>query len=93
MYLELALGQYFQSGNISIWEGISPYMKGIGITVILINVLMLSYYNTLQAYALYYLLNSFQLTVPWSSCDQPWSTSQCLRSVNSSCKSSDRLKE
>jgi solute carrier family 6 serotonin transporter-like protein 4 len=54
--------------------------KGIGITVILINVLMLSYYNTLQAYALYYLLTTFRWPLPWSGCDQPWSTDQCLRS-------------
>jgi solute carrier family 6 serotonin transporter-like protein 4 len=38
---------------------------------------MLSYYNTLQAYALYYLAYSFQSPVPWSSCDKPWSTSEC----------------
>lgn len=38
---------------------------------------MLSYYNTLQAYALYYLAYSFQSPVPWSSCDKPWSTSVC----------------
>lgn len=29
MYLELAAGQYFQSGNITIWGKMCPYMKGI----------------------------------------------------------------
>lgn len=77
MYLELAAGQYFQSGNITIWTKMCPYMKGIGFSVVIINVLMLSYYNTLQAYALYYLAYSFQSPVPWSSCDKPWSTSEC----------------
>lgn len=82
MYLELAVGQYFQLGNVSIWAKLSPYMKGIGYSVILINVLMLSYYNTLQAYAFYYLVNSFRFSgVPWSSCDQPWSTDQCQKSL------------
>lgn len=28
MYLELAAGQYFQSGNITIWGKMCPYMKG-----------------------------------------------------------------
>jgi solute carrier family 6 serotonin transporter-like protein 4 len=54
-----------------------PYMKGIGYSVVIINILMLSYYNTLQAYALYYLAYSFQSPVPWSSCSKPWSTSDC----------------
>ena len=45
--------------------------------MVIINILMLSYYNTLQAYALYYLAYSFQSPVPWSSCNQPWSTSEC----------------
>ena len=51
MYLELAAGQYFQCGNITIWGKMNPYMKGIGYAVFIINILMLSYYNTLQAYA------------------------------------------
>ena len=85
MYMELAIGQYFQLGNISIWAKLSPFLKGIGFAVILINVLMLSYYNTLQAYALYYLINSFRWSVPWSSCDQPWSTDSChLSEINKS---------
>jgi SNF family Na+-dependent transporter len=77
MYLELAIGQYFQSGNITLWGRLNPYMKGIGYAVVLINILMLSYYNTLQAYALYYLGHSFQSPVPWSLCSKPWSTKNC----------------
>ena len=78
MYLELAVGQYFRLGNISVWAKISPWMKGIGWSVIIVNVLMLSYYNTLQAYALYYLAFSFSGTqVPWSSCDKSWNTPLC----------------
>lgn len=63
MYLELAAGQYFQSGNITLWGKMNPYMKGIGYAVVIVNILMLSYYNTLQAYALYYLGHSFQSPV------------------------------
>lgn len=88
MYLELAAGQYFQCGNITIWGRLSPFMKGIGYAVLIINILMLSYYNTLQAYALYYLGFSFQSPVPWSRCDKPWNTKNChtrsIESINSS---------
>jgi solute carrier family 6 (neurotransmitter transporter, serotonin) member 4 len=77
MYLELAMGQYFASGNISIWNKINPYMKGVGYTICIINLLMLAYYNTLQAYALYYLAFSFSSPVPWSRCDKEWNTQYC----------------
>jgi SNF family Na+-dependent transporter len=78
MYLELALGQYFQIGNITIWSNISPLLKGIGYSVIFINILMLSYYMTLQAYALYYLVFSFRSQVPWSTCGNTWNTFKCI---------------
>lgn len=81
MYLELAAGQYFHCGNITIWSRMAPYMKGIGYACVIINILMLSYYNTLQSYALYYLFYSFQSPVPWSVCDREWNTNLCtLRS-------------
>lgn len=82
MYLELAVGQYFQLGNISIWTKISPHMKGIGFAVVIINILMLSYYNTLQAYALYYLFNSFKSPLPWSDCLHEWNTDNCHLRTN-----------
>jgi hypothetical protein len=78
MYLELAAGQYFQSGNITIWAKMAPYMKGIGYTCVIINILMLSYYNTLQSYALYYLFYSFQSPVPWSVCGREWNSPNCI---------------
>lgn len=78
MYLELALGQYFQIGNISIWGKIAPYMKGIGYSVILINISMLSYYMTLQAYAIYYFLYSFNLKPLWSRCGNAWNSADCV---------------
>lgn len=84
MYLELAAGQYFHCGNITIWSRMAPYMKGIGYACVIINILMLSYYNTLQSYALYYLFYSFQSPVPWSVCDREWNTHQCTLKTNSS---------
>lgn len=79
MYLELAAGQYFRCGNITIWSKMSPFMKGIGYSCVIINVLMLSYYNTLQSYALYYLFYSFESPVPWSVCDREWNTPLCTQ--------------
>ena len=80
MYLELAIGQWFQSGNISLWGKINPYFKGLGFSVLIVNAYILSYYNTLQGYALYYLSYSFQSPVPWSSCERHWNTKHCINS-------------
>lgn len=82
MYLELAAGQFFHCGNITIWGKMVPYMKGIGYSCVIINILMLSYYNTLQSYALYYLFYSFQSPVPWSSCENKWNSEHCSQRNN-----------
>ena len=36
------------------------------------------YYNTILAWALYYLSMSFKSTVPWSRCDGWWNTERCF---------------
>ena len=35
------------------------------------------YYMVLIAYCFYYLIASFQLIVPWSTCDNWWNTPLC----------------
>ncbi|CAB1347675.1 unnamed protein product, partial [Coregonus sp. 'balchen'] len=64
-YMELALGQFHRSGCISIWKHICPIFKAF-------------YYNTIMAWALYYLLASFRPTLPWTTCSNPWNTVNCL---------------
>jgi hypothetical protein len=35
------------------------------------------YYMVLIAYCFYYLIASFQMIVPWSTCDNWWNTAMC----------------
>ncbi|XP_042899384.1 sodium-dependent serotonin transporter [Parasteatoda tepidariorum] len=87
-YLELALGQYYKSGCITIWDKLCPMMKGIGCAICFIDLYMGMYYNTIIAWAFYYLFASFTSELPWTKCDNAWNTPHCLtlaeRSLNAS---------
>ncbi|XP_058531948.1 sodium-dependent serotonin transporter isoform X2 [Ochotona princeps] len=76
-YMELALGQYHQNGCISIWRKICPIFKGIGFAICIIAFYIASYYNTIMAWALYYLISSFTDQLPWTSCQNTWNTGNC----------------
>jgi hypothetical protein len=43
---------------------------------------MAMFYNTIIAWAVYYLILSFQKEVPWKRCSTPWNTLCCLPSDN-----------
>ncbi|XP_077167412.1 sodium-dependent serotonin transporter isoform X1 [Paroedura picta] len=76
-YMELALGQYHRNGCISVWRKICPIFKGIGYAICIIAFYIASYYNTIMAWALYYLISSFTEELPWTSCNNPWNTKSC----------------
>ncbi|GAB6026864.1 hypothetical protein CHUAL_013470 [Chamberlinius hualienensis] len=77
-YLELALGQFQKSGCLTIWTKICPILKGIGYAICLIDLYMAMYYNTIIAWAVYYLFASFRSELPWTSCSNPWNTPNCV---------------
>ncbi|XP_037632202.1 solute carrier family 6 member 4a [Sebastes umbrosus] len=76
-YMELALGQFHRSGCISIWKHICPIFKGIGFAICIIALYIAFYYNTIMAWALYYLISSFRPTLPWTTCTNSWNTPNC----------------
>ncbi|KAJ8401653.1 hypothetical protein AAFF_G00376240 [Aldrovandia affinis] len=78
-YMELALGQFHRSGCISIWKHICPIFKGIGFAICVIALYIAFYYNTIMAWALYYLISSFRPTLPWVTCNNAWNTPNCTR--------------
>ncbi|KFP98070.1 Sodium-dependent serotonin transporter, partial [Leptosomus discolor] len=48
-----------------------------GFAICIIGLYISFYYNTIIAWALYYLYSSFSGTLPWASCDNPWNTPDC----------------
>ncbi|GJQ70886.1 hypothetical protein Trydic_g803 [Trypoxylus dichotomus] len=76
-YMELALGQFHRSGCLTIWKRICPALKGVGYAICLINLYMGMCYNTIIGWAVYYLLASFQSSLPWTTCENDWNTKFC----------------
>ncbi|XP_069687913.1 sodium-dependent neutral amino acid transporter B(0)AT3 [Periplaneta americana] len=67
-YLELAIGQRLRKGAIGVWNQVSPYLGGIGISSAVVSFNVALYYNTIIAWCLFYFVQSFQSELPWSSC-------------------------
>jgi len=53
------------------------YFSGIGFAIIIVMMLINTYYNVLNAYALYYMFASITNELPWSQCGQKWNTNKC----------------
>lgn len=51
---------------------------GVGYAICLIDIYMGMYYNTIIGWAVYYLFASFTSKLPWTSCDNPWNTQNCM---------------
>ncbi|XP_069136262.1 sodium-dependent serotonin transporter-like [Argopecten irradians] len=81
-YMELALGQYQRCGAINVWQRICPMFTGIGYGICFVATFVGMYYNTIIAYALYYLVMSFRAEVPWTHCGNEWNTPFCVSVVD-----------
>ncbi|XP_077362717.1 sodium-dependent neutral amino acid transporter B(0)AT1-like [Festucalex cinctus] len=68
LHLEFAIGQRLRKGSVGVWRSINPYLTGVGISSLLVSFLVGMYYNTIMAWIMWYLFNSFQDPLPWSQC-------------------------
>uniref|UniRef100_A0AC34FRG7 Transporter n=1 Tax=Panagrolaimus sp. ES5 TaxID=591445 RepID=A0AC34FRG7_9BILA len=75
--LEIAIGQYLQTGALKIWK-ICPIFRGIGFGNIILSLMCASYFCVIVSWALFYLVSSFNLTFPWETCDNFWNTGNCF---------------
>ncbi|CRK96853.1 CLUMA_CG010048, isoform A [Clunio marinus] len=74
-FLELAIGQRLRKGAIGVWNEVSPYLGGIGISSAIVSFIVALYYNTIIAWCLIYFLHSFENPLPWHECPKRFITS------------------
>ncbi|KAK6327980.1 hypothetical protein J4Q44_G00036260 [Coregonus suidteri] len=86
LHLEFAIGQRLRKGSVGVWGSVNPYLTGIGIASMLVSFLVGMYYNTIMAWIMWYLFNSFQDPLPWSQCplnaNKTGLVSECARSTS-----------
>ena len=64
-YMELSMGQYFRTSIVSVFKRVSQKWMGVPITGIMIVFTYCIYLIMIIVYALIYLFNSFNPTLPW----------------------------
>eukprot|EP00795_Rhopilema_esculentum_P003772 gene3772-15054_t len=67
-FLELSIGQRLRKGPLGVWNSISPYFSGLGLSAVVVSFLVGVYYNMLVAWCLYYFFISFAKTPPFAVC-------------------------
>lgn len=56
----------------------SFFPLGLGYAALTVNAFIGFYYNVIIGYCIYYLFMSMRAKLPWSKCDQPWNTDECV---------------
>uniref|UniRef100_A0A336KAS2 Transporter n=1 Tax=Culicoides sonorensis TaxID=179676 RepID=A0A336KAS2_CULSO len=70
-YLEMTMGQFSSNGSVKMWDVI-PILRGVGVGQILATTCVLTYYTSLIAITIHYMLSSFSSELPWAKCQDGW---------------------
>ncbi|KAH0947338.1 hypothetical protein HN011_003803 [Eciton burchellii] len=70
-FLEMIIGQFSGNSSVKVW-GISPGFVGVGWAQFCSTVALVTYYSSLMALTLYYLIASFSTELPWATCLEEW---------------------
>ena len=76
IFLESSLGQFASKSCTTIWK-ISPLFRGVGFCMIMVDIVVVVYYNVIIAWSIYFIYSSMSATLPWSTCDNLWNTIHC----------------
>nr|XP_032292682.1 sodium-dependent nutrient amino acid transporter 1 isoform X3 [Drosophila virilis] len=70
-YLEISLGQFRGGGVLRAFD-LAPLLKGVAAGQVLATGASITYYSSIMALTLRFLLASFSAVLPWSSCRESW---------------------
>lgn len=63
-------------------ERIEPFaawlVPGVGVAMMMLSLLLSSYYSVVMAWAMLYLGSSFTYDLPWTHCNNTWNTENCV---------------
>nr|XP_012219263.1 PREDICTED: sodium-dependent nutrient amino acid transporter 1-like [Linepithema humile] len=70
-FLEMIIGQFSGNSSVKVWS-MSPGFVGVGWAQFSSTVALATYYSSLMALTLYYLIASFSAQLPWATCLKEW---------------------
>lgn len=85
-YMEMTFGQFSSRGTVKMYGKMAPVLKGIGYGQLIGTICVATYYCSLMAITLFYLVNSFTSDLPWADCSDDWT--EYLQSRGAVCISS-----
>ncbi|XP_018371466.1 PREDICTED: sodium-dependent nutrient amino acid transporter 1-like isoform X2 [Trachymyrmex cornetzi] len=90
-FLEMIIGQFSGSSSVKVW-GMSPSFVGVGWAQFCSTIALATYYSSLMALTLYYLIASFSAELPWATCLKEWGDT-CVDSSTKRNHSADNTAE
>ena len=66
-FIEFTIGQRFRSSAVTAWARVSPALRGIGWSCIVVSCFLCVYYIVVLAWCIYYFFMSFTSNLPWLS--------------------------
>ena len=81
-FMELALGQYTGNSATKIYARLVPGLSGIGYGMVLIPIIINSYYTVIMGYSWFFLFSGFTNKLPWTDCSNDFNTEHCYSKMD-----------
>ncbi|CAB9501948.1 chloride-dependent neutral and basic amino acid transporter B [Seminavis robusta] len=69
LILEIGFGQFFQTGDVNVFGGFHPRMRGVGVASVAAGFMLVVYYSMLIAWVVHAFFDSFGSDDPWGHPD------------------------